>query len=202
MQLGDFNRRLRRSISFVVGAIAVIVALALMAVADGGPAIPGGQASIGRLPRSDPPPPVISVTPLARPRPTPETSRPPAVDVPPETVLVGSVGRALPSDPPRFGPPTTEPLPISPAPVRVGRPTRKPRRATPPTVPPTTTPPTTTPPTTGPPVSGGPDYGGDGISCGRRSGETRPGRGRRERRPSRSDAPRPRRGTPASSRPR
>ena len=46
MQEGDVNRRLRRSVSFVTGASAVIVALALMAVADGGGQLPG----IGRVP--------------------------------------------------------------------------------------------------------------------------------------------------------
>lgn len=43
---GDLNRRLKRSASFVTGACAVIVALALMAVADGGGKLPG----IGRAP--------------------------------------------------------------------------------------------------------------------------------------------------------
>ena len=46
MQEGDVNRRFRRSVSFVTGASAVIVALALMAVADGGGKLPG----IGHLP--------------------------------------------------------------------------------------------------------------------------------------------------------
>jgi hypothetical protein len=46
VQEGDVNRRFRRSVSFVTGASAVIVALALMAVADGGGKLPG----IGQLP--------------------------------------------------------------------------------------------------------------------------------------------------------
>jgi hypothetical protein len=46
VQEGDLNRRMKRSVSFVTGASAVIVALALMAVADGGGKLP----VIGRVP--------------------------------------------------------------------------------------------------------------------------------------------------------
>ncbi len=45
--LGDFNRRFRRTVSFIVSAVAVVVALASMAVADGGP------STLPRPPRSD-----------------------------------------------------------------------------------------------------------------------------------------------------
>jgi hypothetical protein len=46
VQEGDVNRRFRRSVSFVTGASAVVVALALMAVADGGGKLP----VIGHIP--------------------------------------------------------------------------------------------------------------------------------------------------------
>jgi hypothetical protein len=231
VQQGDLGRRLRRSSSFIVSAGAVVVALALMAVADGGGANPGLQSAIGGIARagSGHDRGVAAETPVARPTPAPAANRanvtPPVAPAPPAPpVAVGPVQPALasvvlpmPAPAPISVPPASSPKPTSPPktvppPIVSPPPTIPPKTVSPPpATPPTTRPPTTRPPTTGPPTagpgrsgpgrSGNPDGQDEDVSCGRSSEGSRPERGRTGDRPSRSDDRHRHRDTPTSCRP-
>lgn len=142
---GDLNRRLKRSVSFVIGACAVIVALALMAVADGGGKLPG----IGRAPilglagpprhKAAPPAPHEPVkTPFASARPLPVASQslvPTPVTVP-QPVGPAPATRLVRIDKPA---PVTPPA-VTPTPVRK-KPRPEPVPVTSPSAPPSGTPP-------------------------------------------------------------
>ena len=223
---GEPNRRLRRLASFIVSVCALVVALALMAVADHGGPIPGpqgfGQNSargvVPRVPSTQPP-----ETPVARPRSTtPPTTAPPTV---PPAVPV-----AVQPTPPA---PVDVPVPaVNPEPrlVDVVLPDPAPSTTVPPAAPttvPRRTPPSTTPPKVPvrtPPHSvvppkqslgvGRDEHGGQGgddrddhdgrdrhrVNRGQQPGDALPGQGRTGDRASRSGGPHQHRGTPATCR--
>jgi hypothetical protein len=141
VQEGDVNRRLRRSVSFVTGASAVIVALALMAVADGGGKLPG----IGRVPIPIPglgPP---SAAP-ARPRQpvgTPGSERPvESRSATPTPIVVSEpVTTAPASDLVRIDQPAPVTVPAVTVPPTDKKPRPEPVPVTSPSVPPSETPP-------------------------------------------------------------
>jgi hypothetical protein len=133
---GDVNRRFRRSVSFVTGASAVIVALALMAVADGGGQLPGiGRVPIPGLPGLGPRtalPREPVQTPFALPRRIASRSAIPTPIVEPEPTAPAELVRI---DNPA---PVTAPL-VTPPVAKKPRP--EPVPETPPSAPPSETPP-------------------------------------------------------------
>jgi hypothetical protein len=134
VQEGDVNRRFRRSVSFVTGASAVIVALALMAVADGGGKLPGighlpvlGIPGLGprtaapERPRKPVDTPSASARPIASqsaiPIPVPGGTETTPVSTPPATDLV-PIDNAAPVTTPLVTPPVAkkprpEPVPVT-----------------------------------------------------------------------------------------
>jgi hypothetical protein len=206
VQEGEFNRRLRRSASFVASATALIVALALMAVADGG----GGRFTTSPVrgpvpaPRVTPFEPPADETPTA----TPPSGRQPAKQQPPvltpATVLAGAV--RLVSAQPAQQPTPVSPLPPSAAPGAEPRPLpiTPPVKATP-------TPPASAPETQCADRNGEKSDKAEKskkpkkektVSRGRPAGAVPPARGRKVVRPSRSHGRHPHRDTRAMCRPR
>jgi len=165
---GDFDRRLRRAVTFVVSVCALVVALALMAVADGHGTPLRASTALGPFLGAGHDPTLVPVdvpatTPRAiRTRPPGPTSTIPAPVVDPTPPVAATpatlVGRIEPEPSstnraPTTAPPTVTP-PSAPTPT-TGPPSSHPPTTTPPDKPPTTTPPTTTPPTTVPPITAG-----------------------------------------------
>jgi hypothetical protein len=175
---GEFDRRLRRAVTLVVSVCALVVALALMAVADGsGPRLRAQTALGPFLGAGGEPSTVPSVpveTPVSRPnggrarKPAPASIPPapaatvsaaPPVEQTPATLLVRTVEAQPPAAPPTTTP-TTGPR----------TPTTTPPTTTPgSTEPPPTKPPTKPPPTTVPPVTAG--HGGHGEDDGGSGGD-------------------------------
>jgi hypothetical protein len=173
---GEFDRRLRRAVTLVVSVCALVVALALMAVADGNGAHLRAQTALGPFlggggePATVPAVPVE--TPTSRPsgrrahKPAPASIAPapaatisaaPPVERTPATLLVRAVEPQPPTTAaPTSTTPTTGPRP----PTTLGPPTTTPGSTTPPPE----KPPTRPPPTTVPPVTAG--HGGHGGSDG------------------------------------
>jgi hypothetical protein len=136
---GDLNRRIKRSVSFVTGASAVIVALALMAIADGGGKLPGiGRVPVITLPGAGPRTAAPAVphepvqTPVASPRRIASQSATPTPIVEPEPTAPAELVRV---DNPA---PVTAPL-VRPPVAKKPRP--EPVPVTSPSAPPSETPP-------------------------------------------------------------
>jgi hypothetical protein len=204
VQEGEFNRRLRRSASFISSASALIVALALMAVADGG----GGRLSTRPVLGPVHPP---QVTPFEPPQLPPDTStatqpprRQPAMQQPPvqqpvvrtpATVLAGAV-RLVSMKPAPTGtlPPTAPPPSPSTAPVAAPRPL--------PVAPPAKAMPTPTQcaDRNGEKADKSKEKKEKAVSLGRRARAVPPARGRKVVRPSRSSGRHPHRDTRATCR--
>ncbi len=196
VQQGDFNSRFRRLVSFVTGVGAVLLALVLMAVADGNGVPVAGPPVFGRsgpgTTVTDPP----EVTPVAQPS-TPSPA--------PAPVALASGGTTVPT-------PATELAAVIVTPSAPARPTTT-TVAPPPTVaaPQSRKPapkpvPTGTPTPPPPPPHGGGGHKGGGcgkvVRYGPHARGVRPGPCRRGDPPSRSGGPHPHPDIPAKCRPR
>jgi hypothetical protein len=142
VQEGDLNRRIKRSVSFVTGASAVIVALALMAIADNGGELPGiGRVPVITLPGLGPRTAAPAVphepveTPVASPRRIASQSATPTPIVEPEASAPSAPAELVRIDNPA---PVTAPL-VTPPVAKKPRP--EPVPVTSPSAPPSETPP-------------------------------------------------------------
>jgi hypothetical protein len=143
VQQGEIKSRLRRLTTFIVSAAALVVALALMAVADGGGGKPAPRHLAGRIAQGVVRPSIgADETPVARPGPSlpPKAVQPAAPAAPPVTT------------PPVTAPPASTPVVRTPATphvaviVRVELPPPAPTKLAPPTTIPRNVPTATTTP--------------------------------------------------------